>query len=115
MRPSGVENASNHAVEASELLAMSEGVSNGEKAPVNVYEFLAVMVDQVAAIAWQKMGLQPDFVTGKIEKDMTQCKAAVDAVAALAQIVDPQLDDNDKRQMQNLVRDLRMNFVEHNS
>lgn len=81
--------------------------------PVNVFEFLAVIIDQTAAIAWQKMGLQPDFSTGQIAKDLDQCKSAIDATAALAQIVEPQLDETDRRHMQNLVRDLRINYVEH--
>ena len=84
-----------------------------ERKPIDVYEVLAVSVEQLAAIAWQKMGLQPDYMTGKIEKDLAQCKAAVDATAALATLVEPQLDPDDKRQMQNLVRDLRINYVEH--
>lgn len=88
--------------------AMSE-----QAQPVNVFEFLTVVLEQTASIAWQKMGLQPDFATGQINKDLDQCKAAIDATAALAQIVENQLDETDKRQMQNLVRDLRINFVEH--
>ncbi len=84
-----------------------------EATPLDAYQFIAVMMEQLSAIAWQKMGLQPDLATGKIHKDLTQCKAAIDATTALAAIIEPQLDENDKRQMQNLVRDLRMNFVEH--
>lgn len=83
--------------------------------PVDVFEFLMVMVEQTSAIAWQKMGLQPDFVTGKIEKDIEQCKAAIDTTAALVTILEPKLDESDRRQVQNLVRDLRINFVEHSS
>lgn len=81
--------------------------------PVNVFEFLAVIIEQTSALAWQKMGLQPDFATGQTVKDLEQCKIAIDATAALAQIVDSQLDEGDRRQMQNLLRDLRINFVEH--
>lgn len=83
-----------------------------ERHPVDVYGVLAVTVEQMAAIAWQKMGLQPDYMTGKIEKDMAQCKVAVDATAALAALIEPSLDESDKRQLQNLVRDLRMNYLE---
>ncbi len=71
------------------------------------------MAEQLSSLAWQKMGLQPDFVTGKIETDIAQCKAAIDAVASIARIIEPQLDDEDRRRMQNLVRDLQINFVEH--
>lgn len=88
--------------------------ANGEgRKPVDVFEVLTVMVEQLAAMAWQKMGLQPDFVTGKIEADLAQCKAAIDATAAVVQIIEPKLDDDDRRQVQNLVRDLRINYVEH--
>lgn len=83
-----------------------------ERQPLDVFGVLAVTVEQMASIAWQKMGLQPDFVTGKIEKDMAQCKTAVDATAALAALLEPSLDESDRRQLQNLVRDLRMNFME---
>ena len=81
--------------------------------PVDLYGVLAVTIEQFSALAWQKMGLQPDYMTGKIEKDLDQCKVAVDATAALAALLEPQLEESDKRQMQNLVRDLKMNFVEH--
>jgi Domain of unknown function (DUF1844) len=84
-----------------------------ERKPVDVHEVVTVTIEQFAALAWQKMGLQPDFVTGKIEKDLKQCKTAVDVAAALAALVEPELDDDDRRQLQNLVRDLRINFVEH--
>jgi hypothetical protein len=82
------------------------------QAPVDVFEFLAVVIEQTTALAWQKMGLQPDFVTGEIVKDLDQARAAVDAAAALAALVEPRLDDDDRRRMQNLVRDLKINFVE---
>lgn len=79
---------------------------------MDVFSVLAVTVEQMSAIAWQKMGLQPDFMTGKIEKDIAQCKVAIDATAALAALLEPSLDESDKRQIQNLVRDLRMNYME---
>ncbi|MBS1723212.1 MAG: DUF1844 domain-containing protein [Armatimonadetes bacterium] len=91
---------------------MAEGQNGEERRSVDVYEVLSVMVEQLSAIAWQKMGLQADFITGKTEQDLPQCKAAVDATAALVQIMEPKLDEEDRRQVQNLVRDLRINFVE---
>lgn len=88
-------------------------MSDQEKAtPLDVYQVLAFMVDQMAEIAWQKMGLQLDPLTGKIEKDLGQAKVAVDATASLAAYIEPQLDEEDKRRIQNLVRDLRVNYVD---
>ncbi len=81
--------------------------------PIDVFETVASMMDLFASLAWQKMGLQPDLATGKIAPDMRQAKAAIDATAALASIIEPELDEEtERRSVQNLVRDLRINFVE---
>ncbi len=81
--------------------------------PVDVFETIARMMDFFASLAWQKMGFQPDLATGKIVPDMRQAKAAIDATAALATIIEPELDEEtERRSIQNLVRDLRINFVE---
>ena len=84
-----------------------------ESQPVDIYSVLAMTVEQFSALTWQKMGLQPDYMTGKIEKNLGQCKVALDATSALVALLEPNLEDSDRSQLQNLVRDLRMNFVEH--
>lgn len=87
--------------------------NQGDSKPIDVHEALASTVDFFAMLAWQKMGLQPDMGTGQLATNMAQAKAAVDAVSCLANILEPSLEDsNDKRQIQNLVRDLKVNYVE---
>lgn len=80
--------------------------------PVSVYDVIATMVDTMATIAWTKLGLQPDLATGKLEADMDQAKVAIDLTTHLAGFIEPQLDDDDKRKIHGLVRDLRLNYVE---
>ncbi len=80
--------------------------------PIDVDEALAMAIEQFGAIAWQKLGLQPDPLTGQTSRDLPQARVAVDAVAALAGVLEPRLDDEDRRQVQNLVRDLRVNYVQ---
>ena len=80
--------------------------------PVNAYEMLSMMLDHISMVAWSKLGLQPDPMTGQMSPDMGQAKAAVDAAAALGAILEPQLDGEDKRTVQNLVRDLKVNYVQ---
>lgn len=92
---------------------MSEVPQSDVREALQVDSILAIMVDQLASLAWQKMGLQPDPIIGGIDKDLSQCRRAIDAVEALARILEPQLDEDDRRQVQNLVRDLKLNFVEH--
>jgi len=70
------------------------------------------MTEQMAMFTWQKLGLHPDPATGKLERNLTEAKVAIDVVGDLIAKLEPQLDDDDKRQLHNLIRDLRVNFVE---
>ncbi|MHB8636174.1 MAG: DUF1844 domain-containing protein [Fimbriimonadaceae bacterium] len=90
---------------------MADEQTSEPKEPISVFAVLATMVDQMAAIAWQKLGLQHDFITGKLEPDIEQARIAIDAVAKLVDLLEPECDEADKRQLQSLVRDLRLNFV----
>lgn len=81
------------------------------QSPLSIYDVLAVWVEQMASIGWQKLGLQPDPITGTLAPDLAQAKVAVDATAQLAEHLLPELDDEDKRRIQNIVSDLRVNYV----
>jgi hypothetical protein len=82
------------------------------KAPPSVYEYLALMLDQMSAVSWQKLGLQPDPMTNRIEMDLGEAKVAIDTVAYLVNSLDSSLDDEDRRRVHALIRDLRINFVQ---
>lgn len=71
-----------------------------------------VMAEQLAQVAWAKLGLQPDPITGTVSTDLAQAKVAVDAVADLCRPLEGTLDAEDQRQLRNLVRDLQVNYVE---
>lgn len=83
-----------------------------DKNPPSVYDYIAVAIQQMAQVAWQKLGLQPDTISGKLEQNLSEAKVAIDVVANLAGVLEPQLDDADRRQVQGMLRDLRMNFVQ---
>lgn len=83
-----------------------------DKKPLSVYDLLVIMIDQTASVAWQKLGLQPDMMTGTINKDIGEAKVAIDLVAHLAGQVESKLDEEDRREMQKLVSNLRLNYVE---
>jgi hypothetical protein len=84
------------------------------KGPLDVYEMLAIIVEQLASVSWQKLGLQPDIMTGQIHQDLVQARTAIDATAKLAEVLESNLDDEDKRRVNGMVRDLRINWVEKN-
>ena len=87
---------------------------NAPREPIDVNEVLAALVEQMASISWQKLGLQPDIMTGQIHQDLAQARTAIDATAKLSEVLETSLDDEDKRRIHGLVRDLRINWVEKN-
>jgi hypothetical protein len=91
---------------------MTEEASQAQAEPLSVYVLITTMVDQFATVAWQKLGLQPDLLTGRIHKDLPEAKIAIDLATHLAAFLEPRLDDEDKRRIHNLVRDLRLNYVQ---
>ena len=52
------------------------------------------------------------MITGKLDKNLPEAKVAVDLTGHLAGILEPKLDDDDKRRLQSLVTDLRLNFIQ---
>ncbi|MBX3120332.1 MAG: DUF1844 domain-containing protein [Fimbriimonadaceae bacterium] len=80
--------------------------------PLSVYTVIMAMTEQMATLAWQKLGLQPDMMTGKVQADFEEAKVAIDITTQLASFIEPKLDENDKREIHNLIRDLRMNYVQ---
>lgn len=92
--------------------SVSQNNMSEEPKPIGVYDLLAVMLDQCGSVAWQKLGLQPDPITGKIEKDLAEAKIAIDVCAYLSDQLEATLDDDDRREVHNLVRNLRLNYVE---
>ncbi len=89
---------------------MSEDIQ--EKTAPTIYDHLAILLDQLSGVAWQKLGLQPDMITGKIEPDLTQARVAIDVVGYIASQLESQLDDDDKKHLHSLVRDLKINYVQ---
>ncbi len=80
--------------------------------PISVYDVVAIMAEQMASIAWQKLGLHPDPMTQTIAPDLGEAKVAIDIVTYLSEQMESKLDEEDRRELHNLVRNLRLNFVE---
>jgi hypothetical protein len=83
-----------------------------KREPVSVYEHVARMLEAMAVISWQKLGLQPDMITGKVVANFAEAKVAIDTTAFLASQLESELDDEDRRRIHGMVRDLRINYVQ---
>jgi hypothetical protein len=85
-----------------------------ETAPpsMDVDEAILVSIQTFTQLAFSRMGLQPDMMSGRIEKDMAACRKAIDAVEALVGVAKPHMDETDGAQLDHLVRDLKLNYTQ---
>jgi len=79
--------------------------------PVDAYAVLRFCIAQLAAVAWQKMGLQADPLTNEVHKDLDQARLAIDCATALLEKLLPHLEGQEARDYQSLLTDLRLNFL----
>jgi hypothetical protein len=94
--------------------AMEEaGLSAGGEMPeLNVPGALRFCIETLQGLAWIKMGLVAAPGSGKIEKDLPQAKVAIDAIGDLVVRLDPFADESERREMQTVLSNLRINFVQ---
>jgi uncharacterized protein DUF1844 len=94
--------------------AMEEaGLSAGGEMPeLSVPGALRFCVETLQGLAWIKMGLVAAPGSGKIEKDLPQAKVAIDAIGDLVGRLDPFAAESERREMQTMLSNLRINFVQ---
>jgi hypothetical protein len=61
--------------------------------------------------AWIDMGLVADPGTGEVTKRIDEAKLAIDVVGDLARHMEPLATPDERREIQRVVTDLRLNFV----
>lgn len=86
--------------------------SEAEHVPLRPPELVRWCVSLLASSAWQALGLVPDPATRKVERNLEDARLAIDAAAALVEHLRPRTDDRERRELDNLVATLRLNFVE---
>lgn len=75
-------------------------------------DLLVWLLNLLAAKAWEGMGLVPNPVTQKVQKDMGEARLAIDAYAAILDTVRAHIEDQPRRDLETLLTTLRLNFVE---
>ncbi|MCS6829942.1 MAG: DUF1844 domain-containing protein [Armatimonadota bacterium] len=80
--------------------------------PVDVITVALWMIEEMQAQAWIKMGLWKDPVSGELRTDLPQAKIAIDCVAALTEVLKAHLTETQRRDLERLLTDLRLNFVQ---
>jgi hypothetical protein len=83
-----------------------------ERVPLHAPDLVRWCVSLLATSAWQEMGLIPDPATNTVERNLDDARLAIDAAAALIEHLRPRAADLERRELDNLLATLRLNFVE---
>lgn len=78
---------------------------------VTVQGVLRFAIEMLSNRAWVSMGLTPNPMTGKIEKDIAEAKRAIDILGDLARHAEPGAEPDERRDLRNMLADLRVNFI----
>jgi uncharacterized protein DUF1844 len=79
---------------------------------ISVFGVLQFTVGTLSQLAWQGMGLIANSATGKLDLRMAEARMAIDALRALVPVMSPSLDESSRRELQTLLSNLQLNYVE---
>lgn len=91
--------------------ARSESADEDSDRSLSIEGLLHYTVQMFAQFAWQKMGFVPDPATGKVDEDLAQARVAIDVLSRLIEHLEPLLGERERREVQSLLSDLRINFA----
>ncbi len=108
----GTESGPGEPAMAEEQEAAPEAEQEAAAPEITVYGLLRMSVGMYAQQAWIHMGLRMDPSTQKTEQNMPLAKVAIDTVAFVVEQLQPDLTPEEKRELDSLVADLRINYVQ---
>lgn len=79
--------------------------------PVPVKDILFMTILSLEAKAWAYLGLIGHPETKKLKKDLNEARLAIDAIDTLFKLLEPLLNDEEKKDIQTRLTNLRLNFV----
>lgn len=93
----------------------AEAEEQAEMPPPNIYAELQFMALGLSQLAWCFMGLRLLPGQKELVKDMDQAKLAIDTLVFIADKLNPQLEEEDRRIFRGMISDLQLNFVQQSS
>ena len=78
---------------------------------MNVGTVLRMTLGLLNDKAWINLGLYPDPITSQVEKNLPEARRAIDAIADLIKHVEADAPPEEKRELQVMLSNLRLNFV----
>lgn len=86
--------------------------SEGDRPDINVYSLLRMSIGMYTEQAWIHMGVRMDPNKQTTETNLRLAQVAIDTVAFIAEKLQPDLDDVEKREIEQVLANLRINFVQ---
>jgi hypothetical protein len=65
--------------------------------------------------AWVALGLVPDPLSGRVQADLGEARAAIDVVGDLVRHLEAQATPAERRELQTMLSNLRINFVQQSN
>lgn len=90
----------------------AEARSESEHPRLAAADRLLMCLDILQQGAWIGLGLVPDPVTQHVERNLDEARQLIDGAAALAEIVEPGVDEPIRRELRTLIANLRLNYVQ---
>ncbi len=81
------------------------------KEELKVDDLLALTLVQLISKAWSYLGLISHPETGEIKRDLDQAKLAIDSIEAIYPLIKSRLGDDERRNIELELTNLRLNFV----
>jgi hypothetical protein len=90
---------------------MAEAFAAGGGQPTSALDLVQMCIGMLNEIAWVKMGMVPDPMSGTLGADLPQAQLAIDCAADLAHRLERHVDARTQRDLQTLIQNLKLNFV----
>src|SRR5438093_10935347 len=78
-------------------------------------ELLRWIIGVLAGSAWQNLGLVPNPASKKVVRNLEDARLAIDAAASLIEHLKLRVDEKERRDLDTLLANLRLNFVEQSA
>jgi hypothetical protein len=88
-----------------------EGERGGTLADLDIYDTLRFMIGILNQAAWMHLGLVVPPGAGEARPDLAQARVAIDALEALAGLLRADSDGEERREMESMLANLRINYV----
>ena len=85
--------------------------SGGTLGELSVDGILMMALNFLSQHAWASLGLVPNPMTGKIEQNLPEARRAIDAIADVTKHLEATASPEEKRELQTMVSNLRLNYV----